>query len=88
MRDLLAEANDVALAQSVAGDVDPATVDVDVAVVDELAGLRAGGRPAGAVHDVVEAQLAEPQQRLAGDTLAAVGLGVEVAELASRSARR
>jgi hypothetical protein len=60
--------DDVALAAAVAGDVDALAVDLDQAVVDELAGLRAGGRPAGAVHDVVEALLEHAQQVLAGRT--------------------
>ena len=44
------ERHDVALADPVAGDVDPLAVDLDETVVHELAGLRAGGRPAGAVR--------------------------------------
>ena len=78
---LVAEPDDVALADAVARDVDPAAVDLDVAVADELAGLGPGGRPAGAVHDVVEALLAVAEQVLARHALAAVGLVVEVAEL-------
>ena len=54
--------------------------------LDELAGLGTGRRPAGAVHDVVEAQLEEPQQVLAGDAVTAVRLLVEVAELPLREA--
>jgi predicted transcriptional regulator len=52
-----------------------------VAVAHELAGLGARRAPAGAVGDVVEAQLEELQQVRAGDAGAAVGLFVEVAEL-------
>ena len=47
----------------VAGDVDAAAVDLEVAVADELAGLRARGGEAEAVDDVVEARLEHPQQR-------------------------
>src|SRR5690606_6827977 len=85
---LVAQADDVALADAVAGDVDPTAVDVDVAVVHELAGLRPGRRPPGAVHDVVEPQLAVPQEVLAGHAVPAVRLLVEVAELLLRSEER
>ena len=78
---LVAERDDVALADPVARDGDPPAVDVDVAVAHELAGLGAAGAPAGAEDDVVEAQLEHAQQVLAGDALLAVGLLVEVAEL-------
>src|SRR5262245_4958533 len=78
---LAPQADDVALADAVAGDVDPAAVDLDVAVVDELAGLGAGGRPAGPVDDVVEPALEQLQHDLAGDAALARGLLVEVAEL-------
>ena len=74
--------DDLALADAVAGDVDALAVDVDEAVVDELAGLRAGGGPAGAVHDVVEALLEQAQQVLTRRALEAHGLFVGVAELA------
>ena len=56
--------------------------------LDELAGLRAGGGPAGAVDDVVEAQLEQAQQVLAGDALLAVGLFVECCGTAARAGRR
>ena len=56
-RGLGRELDDLALADAVAGDVDPLAVDLDQPVADELAGLRAGAGPAGAVHDVVEAPL-------------------------------
>ena len=52
-----------------------------MAVADELAGLGAGGGPAGAVDHVVEAELEEPEHVLAGDAGATAGLVVEVAEL-------
>ena len=75
------QGDDVALADPVAGDVDPLAVDPHVAVADELAGLGPAGAPAGAVDDVVEAQLEQAQQVLTGDARLAVGLLVEVAEL-------
>src|SRR5215207_342487 len=78
---LAPQRDDVALADPVAGDVDAPAVDVDVAVPDELPGLRAGRRPAGAVDDVVETPLEELQHDLAGHALAARRLLVEVAEL-------
>src|SRR5262249_28628673 len=52
------------LAHPVAGDVDALAVHLDEAVVDELAGLRAGRGPAGAGRHVVEALLEQPQQGL------------------------
>jgi hypothetical protein len=51
----------------VAGDADPAAVDVDVAVVDHLARGAAGIGQAEAENDVVEAGFEELEQRLAGD---------------------
>ena len=54
----------------------------------ELARLRAGGGPAGAVHDVVETKLKETKHVLAGDTLTPAGLGVDVAELRLGRGRR
>src|SRR4051794_12285659 len=65
----------------VARDVDPATVDGEVAVTDELARLRARGGEAEAVDDVVEPRLEHPQQVLAGDAALAGGLLVVRAEL-------
>src|SRR5262245_61797784 len=78
---LLAERDDLAGTDAVAGDVDPLAVDLDEAVVHELARLGPGGGPAGAVHDVVEAQLEQPQQVLTGDAREAGGLLVGPAEL-------
>ena len=46
---------------------DAPAVDVEVAVPDELARLRARRGEAEAVDDVVEARLEHPQQVLAGD---------------------
>ena len=83
---LLAEGDHLAGPHAVAGDVDPLAVDVDEAVVDELAGLGPGGRPAGAVDHVVEAQLEQAEQVLAGDAREAGGLLVGPAELALQDA--
>ena len=76
-----AQGDDVALLAAVAGDVHPATVHVDVAVVDELACLGPGGGHAGPVDHVVQAQLQEPEHVLAGHALTAAGLLVDPAEL-------
>src|SRR4029453_281088 len=78
---LLRQGDHVALAHPVAGDVDPLAVHGDVAVADQLARLGPGGAPAGAVPDVVEAQLQVLEHLLAGDARAAAGLGVDPAEL-------
>src|SRR5688572_11255925 len=74
--------HDVAFAHAIAGDVDPLAVDLDVAVADDLARLRASSRPGGAVDDVVEAQLEVLQHVETGDAFAPAGLEVDVAELA------
>src|SRR5205814_10208783 len=65
----------------VARDVDPAPVDVEVPVTDELAGLCARGCEAEPVDDVVEPRLEHPQQLLAGDARTARRLLVVGAEL-------
>jgi len=78
--------DDLALADAVARDVDPLAVDLDEAVAHELAGLRTGARPAGAVHDVVEALLEQAEQVLTRGTLLTHGLFVGVAELALEDA--
>src|SRR5262249_2913158 len=65
----------------VARDVDPAAVDVEVAVTDELARLRARGGEAEAVDNVVETRLEHPEQLLAGDAGSFGGLRVIGAEL-------
>ena len=46
----------VALANSVARNVHALAIDLDVAMVDELACLGAGSCPTRAVHDIVETQ--------------------------------
>ena len=79
---LRAESDDVALADAVARNVDALAVDLDQAVVDELAGLRASGRPAGAERDVVETLLEQTQQVLARRAAEADGLYVGALELA------
>src|SRR6185312_15463882 len=73
--------DDVVRLDLVARDVDPAAVDVEVAVADELARLRARGREAEPVDDVVEPRLEHPQQLLAGHARALRGLGVVGAKL-------
>ena len=85
---LLAERDHLAGTHPVAGDVDPLAVDVDQAVVDELAGLRTGSGPAGAVNDVVEAQLEQAEQVLTGDAGEAGGLLVNGSGTATRGRRR
>ena len=59
------ERDDVVRANLVARDVHAAAVDLEVAVADELAGLRARGGEAEPVDDVVEPRLEHPQQLLA-----------------------
>src|SRR4051794_4854673 len=78
---LLVKADDVALLHAEAGDVDALAVDEDLAVAHELARLRAGLGPAGAVHDVVEPLLEEAQQVLTGRSGEAVGLFIRATEL-------
>src|SRR5207248_1533089 len=73
--------DDVVRLDLVAGDVDPAAVDVEVAVANKLARLRARAGEAEPVDDVVEARLEHPQQFLAGDARALGGLRVVGAEL-------
>ena len=70
------------MANSVARNVDALAVDLDVTVVDELASLRTGRSPSGAVHHVVEAQLKETEHVLTGNAGATVCFVVDVAELA------
>src|SRR6266545_2234520 len=65
----------------VARDVHAAAVDVEVAVPDELARLRARGGEAEPVDDVVEARLQHPQQLLARDSRSLRRLAVVGAEL-------
>ena len=73
--------DDVSLAKAVARDVGAAAVHIDVTVTHELASLRAGGGPTGAVDDVVEPKLKEAQHVLAGHALPTRGLGKDVTEL-------
>ena len=63
-------ANHVAHADLVAGDVDAAAVDGDVAVANNLPGLGAAEAEAQAMHDVVQPALQQAHQRVAGVALA------------------
>src|SRR5436305_9550223 len=65
----------------VRGDVDPAAVDLPVAVGDQLPRLAPGGGETEADEHVVEAGLEQAQQVLAGDAFLAGGLFVVGAEL-------
>src|SRR5690349_4924478 len=65
----LPHADDVARTNEIRGDVHLATVHAEVAVPDELAGLRARGREAEPIRDVVEAPLEELEKRLTGHAL-------------------
>src|SRR6266849_1284511 len=58
------ERDDVVRLDLIAGDVHAAAVHVEVAVADELAGLRARGGEAEPVDDVVEPRLEHPEQVL------------------------
>src|SRR6266496_3861919 len=73
--------DDVVRPNLVAGNVDAPAVHVEVPVPDKLPCLRARGRKAEAVHDVVEPRLEHPQQRLARHARAARRLLVVGAEL-------
>src|SRR4051794_37098267 len=73
--------DDVALGHEERRDVDLATVDQEVAVLDQLAGHVAAVREAGPVDDVVQAPLEDLQQVLTGLAGAPVGLLVVTAEL-------
>src|SRR5438477_1166946 len=61
---LLADLNDVPLANLVGGNVDLPAVHFNVSVADELAALRARGGEAERVNDVVEPQLELAQKVL------------------------
>ena len=61
--------------------VDDLAVDEDVAVHDELAGLRDGAGEAGAEHEGVEAHLEQLDQVLTGQAVGAAGLVERDAEL-------
>src|SRR5919202_6180172 len=73
--------DDVVRLDLVARDVDPAAVDVEVAVADELPRLRPRRGEAESVDDVVEPRLEHPQQVLARDARPARGLRVVRPEL-------
>src|SRR4029079_17876079 len=77
----LLERDDVVGPNAVARDVDPAAVYLEVAVTNELAGLRARAGEAQPVYDVVEARLEHPQQVLARCSEAARLFLVRGAEL-------
>src|ERR1700761_2815477 len=78
--------NDVVLAHAVRRDVDPAAVDQDVPVPDQLAGhVPALGEP-GAVDHVVEAALQDLQQRLTRTARLVRGLDVVAVELLLKDA--
>src|SRR5436190_11198875 len=78
---LVAQRDDVAFAHGVTRDGDALAVDGDMAVAHELARLRPARSPTRAEHDVVEAQLEQLEQILAGHALATVRLLVDAAEL-------
>src|SRR5919204_3603930 len=67
--------DDVAVADLIAGNVDPAAVDRPVAVADELASLAARGGEAEPHEHVVEPPLEQREQVLARDALLAGGAG-------------
>src|SRR5919204_481882 len=71
----------VAVADLIAGDVDPPAVDRPMAVADELAGLAARGGEAEAHEHVVEAALEQREQVLARDALLAGSAVVVTREL-------
>src|SRR5436309_4730654 len=77
----LAHGDDVVGLDLVARDVHPPAVDLEVAVADELPGLRARGGEAKPVYDVVEPGLEHPQQLLARHARALGRLLVIGAEL-------
>ena len=66
----------------VAGNVDLVGVDLHVAVIDELAGLRAALGETHEIDDAVKTGLEELEEALAGDAALALGDGERAAELA------
>ena len=68
------------------GDVGRPAVDGKVAVVDELAGLRPRRCEAHPVDDVVEPELEVPEEALAGDAGAVLGVDEVVPELSLEDA--
>src|SRR5690606_13221 len=77
----LGDLDDVTGTEAVRRDVDTLTVDQDVAVGHELAGLAARVRDAEAADYVVEPRVEAQQEHRAGGTLGAFGLYEEVMEL-------
>src|SRR4051794_33913621 len=77
----LADLDLVARPELVRRDVGGDAVDREVAVADELAGSRSGGREAHPVDDVVQAQLERAQQVLAGHAGPILGRDEVVPEL-------
>src|SRR6185437_8609900 len=73
--------DDVAGLDQIARDVVLVAVDHDVAVADELTGLRPAGREAEAGDHVVEPALEDRHQRVAGVARAAAGHLEVLAEL-------
>ena len=76
-----AQRDDVVGADLVRGDVDPATIDMEVAVAHQLTSLGTRRGEAETVDDVVEAHLKQAEELLAGDALATRRLLVVIAEL-------
>ena len=81
-----ADGDDIALAETVGGDVDDFAVDSDMTMGNQLTGLCAAAGDAEAVDDVVETGLDEFHEFLTGDATATGGFGVEFAELALEDA--
>src|SRR6185369_11749044 len=79
---LLANLDDIAFLQLVGADIDALAIDLDVAMVDELAGGEDGRHELGAIDHGLQTALEEADQVLRGIALAADGFGVELAELA------
>src|SRR6185437_9959741 len=74
--------DDVADLELIARNVDAASVDLDVAVADELARGKDGRHELGAVDHGVEAALQKADQLLAGVALQAARLDIDAVELA------
>ena len=83
---LFLEGDDLAGLDEVAGDVDLAAVDQDVAVADDLAGGPDGAADAEAADDVVETGFEEGEHGVAGITTGFLGHLHETAELALKHA--
>src|SRR5262249_30662956 len=78
---LLLELDDVVVLHPIGGDGDTTAIDLDVAVVHELARGEDGRRELGAIDDGIDAPLQQGDQMLAGVALAARGLGEDAVEL-------